>query len=61
MQNMTHIDILRKHLKSPEAVAAYVNEALSCESVEYAQVALRQLNKAIEIIFTAPKNPEWVT
>jgi hypothetical protein len=46
MQNMTHVDILRKHIKSPEAIAAYVNEALRNESVEYAQLALRQLNEA---------------
>jgi DNA-binding phage protein len=43
---MTHVDILRKHIKSPEAIAAYVNEALRNESVEYAQLALRQLNEA---------------
>ncbi len=46
MENLTHVDMLRKHLKSTEAIADYVNEALGCESVEYAQLALRQLNEA---------------
>lgn len=43
---MTHVDILRKHIRTPETIAAYVNEALRNESVEYAQLALRQLNEA---------------
>jgi hypothetical protein len=43
---MTHIEILRKHLKSPAAIAEYVNEALRGDSIEYAQLAFRQLNEA---------------
>ena len=43
---MTHLEILRKHLKSPAAIAEYVNEALRGDSIEYAQLALKQLNEA---------------
>jgi hypothetical protein len=43
---MTHVEILRKHLKSPAAIAEYVNEALRGDSIEYAQLALKQLNEA---------------
>jgi hypothetical protein len=56
MENMTHVDILRKHLRSPEAIAAYVNEALQNESVEYAQLALRQLNEAKDCNLPTRKN-----
>ena len=53
---MTHVNILRKHLHSPEAIAAYVNEALRNESVEYAQLALRQLNEAKGLSLPTRKN-----
>ena len=53
---MTHVDILRKHLRSPAAIAAYVNEALQNESVEYAQLALRQLNEAKDCNLPTRKN-----